>query len=456
MSSQNGDSQAGGSQAGSSQAGSPSRAGARREFRPMDAIVIDRAALTEEEKQMRRALGFSENYMGDATNEKNRSADIPDDQNCSLYITGLPLDVTVRDIFDDIRNIGKVYSLHISPRRDSHSRRAAAIVFFTRAAAERFFNRFATRDNAAARWGGAVPNPGRILGRRPVNVVWNQVKVAPCTGREHVTRVLQVEGPSEIVNEEFLLAYFRTKCRFDMETFYVLWQGYLDVPQNQEGQPPAPPAPPAKPSAPPAPPAPPATASAYTAQPAPAPEKGKGRALASNNWRERAQPVAAEPEPLAQKGASAPTERRHYTIMEFRFGTVKGQALACRMSLDWEFKERGVLCRYVEKTHANIAVLDFQAKIPAVRKDFLFNAVKHSYPTNANLWAADLNKKLLDTKTFLSRQSTLASTEKSYSNMVAAKVEVETSEEMKTENGGGEDWDRDRTTCDYGKNWGSG
>ncbi|KAK1774416.1 hypothetical protein QBC45DRAFT_436833 [Copromyces sp. CBS 386.78] len=323
MDSQNGDSKAGGSQAGSSSgAGAPTR----RQFRPMDAIVANRAALTEEEKEARKARGFSENYMGDYTNENNKSADIPDELNCSLYITGLPFDVTVRDIFDDIRDIGKAYSLHISPRREGHSKCAAAIVFFTRLAAERFYRRFATRDNPAVRWGGAVPNPGRILGRLPVNVVWNQVKVPPCTDRKHVTRVLQVEGPSDIVNEEFLLAYFRTKCRFDMERFYVLWEGYRDV--AQPGQPPAPPAAP------------------------PAHEKCKGRALASMNWREKAQPVTADlepeadPEPETPKSVAVSTTGQHIRIMEFRFGTVKGQALACRMSLDWEFKERGVLCRY--------------------------------------------------------------------------------------------------------------
>jgi hypothetical protein len=63
----------------------------------------------------------------------------------------------------------------------------------------------------------------------------------------------------------------------------------------------------------------------------------------------------------------------------------------------------------------------------------LFNAVKHSYPVDAKLWAADLNKGLLTTKKFLSSLSTLANTEKTYSNMVVAKVETKN---VKTENGG--------------------
>lgn len=141
---QAGGSHAGNSQAGGSQPGSSFGAGApRRQFRPMDAIVVNRVALTEEEKAARKARGFSENYMGDYTNENNMSADIPDELNCSLYITGLPLDVTVRDIFDDIRDIGKVFSLHVSPRRESNTKRAAAVVFFTRIAAGKIFPPFA-------------------------------------------------------------------------------------------------------------------------------------------------------------------------------------------------------------------------------------------------------------------------------------------------------------------------
>lgn len=64
------------------------------------------------------------------------------------------------------------------------------------------------------------------------------------------------------------------------------------------------------------------------------------------NWRERARPVSEDPEPEVQAAVAAPTERKHYRIMEFRFGTVRGQALACRMALDWEHKDKGVLCRY--------------------------------------------------------------------------------------------------------------
>ena len=105
-------------------------------------------------------------------------------------------------------------------------------------------------------------------------MVWNQVKVPPCTDREHVTRVIQVEGPSEIVNEEFLLAYFRTKCRFDMEKILVLWEGYRYV-KPRNGQLPA------------------ITSPVPAAPPASAPARRQGRALTSNNWRERAQPVTA-------------------------------------------------------------------------------------------------------------------------------------------------------------------
>ncbi|WPJ64397.1 hypothetical protein SMAC4_13793 [Sordaria macrospora] len=61
----------------------------------------------------------------------------------------------------------------------------------------------------------------------------------------------------------------------------------------------------------------------------------------------------------------------------------------------------------------------------------LFNAVKHSFPNEALLWAADMNKNELTTITFLARLSTLANTQKNYTNMVAAKVEVKTKDSTK-------------------------
>ena len=76
----------------------------------------------------------------------------------------------------------------------------------------------------------------------------------------------------------------------------------------------------------------------------------------------------------------------------------------------------------------------------------LFNAVKHSFPNEALLWAADMNKNKLTTITFLARLSTLANIQKNYTNMVAAKVEVktkDTTKEVKTETNGDE-----RVACD--------
>ncbi|KAK3400206.1 hypothetical protein B0T20DRAFT_496580 [Sordaria brevicollis] len=321
-----GTSEAGDSQAGNGdsqgQAGSSKSAGrsGRREFRPMDAVLNGRP-LTAEEKEARKARGFSENYLGNYKNVHNKPADIPDEENCSLYITGLPIDVTVKDILDDIRDIGKVFSLHISPRRDCHSHAAAAITFFTRKAAERFLRRFETKDTPSIRWGGAVANPGRILGRLPVNIVWNQIKAAPFAEPENVTRVIQVEGPSDIVNEEFLLSFFRSKCRFDLESTEVLWEGYRNVAATGGHLPPLP-------------------SSVQT------PTRRTGRAKASMNWRERAQPVSEDPEPEVKAAVAAPLERKHYRIMEFRFGTVRGQALACKMALDCEHMDKGVLVRY--------------------------------------------------------------------------------------------------------------
>jgi hypothetical protein len=52
--------------------------------------------------------GFSENYKGNIYIEKNRSANIPDEENCSVFIRGLPLMVTYRQVMVAIRNTGRV------------------------------------------------------------------------------------------------------------------------------------------------------------------------------------------------------------------------------------------------------------------------------------------------------------------------------------------------------------
>ncbi|KAK1830979.1 hypothetical protein QBC39DRAFT_352602 [Podospora conica] len=126
-------------------------------------------------------------YLGDPSLHENLSAPIPPDQSTSLWIRGMAPSVVFSDILALIRNTGKVYSIFVNPPSSGHAGSAAKICFFTRAAAEKFFND--TR-------GGFL-----IKGHRAV-VLWNRILLP-----EHNTnkwkkacRVVIVQGPRDLVN----------------------------------------------------------------------------------------------------------------------------------------------------------------------------------------------------------------------------------------------------------------
>lgn len=104
-------------------------------FRPMECRTHRR--LTELESYDLMIKGFSPNYKGNPDLDRNRSATIPEDMNCSLFLVGLPADVTTHELLAGVRNVGRVYATHINPPEPEkgHEQSAAKIVFFERSAA---------------------------------------------------------------------------------------------------------------------------------------------------------------------------------------------------------------------------------------------------------------------------------------------------------------------------------
>jgi len=106
-----------------------------RVFRPMESRPHQR--VTEVEAFDLMVKGFSPNYRGNPDLERNRSAAIPPDHNCSLFVTGLAPTTTTGELLGAIRDVGRVYATHINgpePTR-GHMTCAAKVVFFERAAA---------------------------------------------------------------------------------------------------------------------------------------------------------------------------------------------------------------------------------------------------------------------------------------------------------------------------------
>lgn len=169
------------------------------------APVPDHLLVNPDEKMR---MGFSPNYMGNVFLEKNKSADIPANQNCSLFILGLPPRVTHHQILSAIHGIGRVYQTHINPPEPEKGNLTAAckIIFFDRASAERFYDRYQPT-------GFRVPDETHYEG----HVVWNRVRTAAQNHSDGLSRVLWISGPPQIVNGHNLTRYFGTKISFDVD-----------------------------------------------------------------------------------------------------------------------------------------------------------------------------------------------------------------------------------------------
>lgn len=169
--------------------------------------------------------GYSPNYLGNPNIDRNRSADIPPEKNCSVFITGLSPDLTTADLLGSIRNIGRIYATHINqpdPNKGHHTC-AAKVVFFERVAAERFYKQF----HETGFW---VRNRPSYVGR----VVWNRIRSAEQDPNGKKSRVLLISGPKNIVNQKSLVHYFESKITFQIETIRTY---YVHVPAGAATQP---------------------------------------------------------------------------------------------------------------------------------------------------------------------------------------------------------------------------
>ncbi|KXX80607.1 hypothetical protein MMYC01_202678 [Madurella mycetomatis] len=152
--------------------------------------------------------GFSPNYRGDPDLARNRSAAIPAEQNCSLFVVGLAPDLTTHELLSGIRGVGRVYATHINPPDPArgHLGSAAKVVFFERAGAERFYDLYSA-------FGFSTPRSPHLRAR----VTWNRIRSAEVDVGGHKSRVLLVSGPPDIVNQQFLMSYLDNKMQYQVD-----------------------------------------------------------------------------------------------------------------------------------------------------------------------------------------------------------------------------------------------
>ncbi|KAI1125608.1 hypothetical protein F5Y10DRAFT_267926 [Nemania abortiva] len=132
------------------------------------------------------------------------------DRNTSLWITGLQHDVSYSDLCCGMKNTGKIRHIHITRPDQKHANtRAARVVFFRHDAARKVIDR--------AREGTFV-----VQNIRPT-VVWNRrytEEMSPW-GR---SRVLRIEGPLEIVNQNFLESFWGREFYWGTEWVEIIVQ----------------------------------------------------------------------------------------------------------------------------------------------------------------------------------------------------------------------------------------
>ena len=153
------------------------------------------------------ASGCSRNYKGNHFLQSNRSADIPDKDNCSFFITGLPPAINTHTLLAHIRDAGRIYASYINDANPSagHLTAAAKLVFFDLSSAREFWARY-TKDQLPLMVSGYA-----------AKVVRNRIKVADPSWSKEFTRVVVISGPSAMVTIERLMKIFEENFVFHID-----------------------------------------------------------------------------------------------------------------------------------------------------------------------------------------------------------------------------------------------
>lgn len=193
-------------------------------FRPMTAVT--RPMLHpdfDQQRELKEQYGISQNYAGDASIHRNRSADIPNSLNTSLFIINLPANVTHNMLLAQIRGMGRIYACVINPpsREKGHLLSAAKVTFFEVSSTQKFY---AYCSNPAQRL---------IVGGMVARACLNRIKTKELDTAGKLSRVLIIKGKSSFVHPKYLLPWFSRRFTYDIDEIipHVLNEemGHLEI-----------------------------------------------------------------------------------------------------------------------------------------------------------------------------------------------------------------------------------
>lgn len=134
-------------------------------------------------------------YLGSTGGCLDQVSTITEQENCAVWITGLPTNATIKDLLNAIRKIGRVFSTHMNHAGDMYTKNAAKLVFCLPEAAQKFL--------FLANTIGIY-----VLGQR-LRAVHNRYRYR-AHSRQHESRVLHIRGPTQFVNIDFLGLYIQS------------------------------------------------------------------------------------------------------------------------------------------------------------------------------------------------------------------------------------------------------
>ena len=169
---------------------------------------------TQEDLIARVQAGVSPNYKGNPNLVRNRPANIPPTENSSVWLNGLPADVSIYEVLAAVRNTGRVYATVIRRPTLRFPTSGAKITFFTAAAAQALVRRY--DGQGASRL---------IIRNHNVLVRFDRNAVAEATEPADHTRVLIIYGRKEVVNVEFLSNYFKNTMVYEIDEVVPLALG---------------------------------------------------------------------------------------------------------------------------------------------------------------------------------------------------------------------------------------
>ncbi|KAF5628775.1 uncharacterized protein FTJAE_8725 [Fusarium tjaetaba] len=173
-----------------------------RGFRPMAAIARP-PSHTAREDEARESV-FSDNYKGEHNTRNASALSLTADQNCALWLTNLPPDVTHHELLGQIRNVGRIWCSVINePDWERHQTAAAKVVFFTPGPAQLLLSKSLTR--------------GISVRGFPVRVTHNRVKYGEQGVLGPASRVLIITGKSTFVNPSSLTKFFEERFVFEVD-----------------------------------------------------------------------------------------------------------------------------------------------------------------------------------------------------------------------------------------------